>query len=92
MVVKGVRLGPLHGVPVTIKESIHVAETLLLWGIQGKDKLLEEDDPAVARLKQAGAMTNAMQLLMGCETFNPIYGRPIIYGIWRGLLEEKVPL
>ncbi|OAB44800.1 amidase [Paenibacillus glacialis] len=79
LVANGVSLGPLHGVPVTIKESIHIAGTPSTWGIQGKDELLEEDDPSVARLKNAGAIilakTNAMQLLMGCETFNPIYGR-----------------
>ncbi|MEC0092007.1 amidase [Paenibacillus macquariensis] len=79
MLANGELRGPLHGVPVTIKESIHLVGTPSTWGIEGKDELIAEDDPSVARLKKAGAIilakTNAMQLLMGCETFNPIYGR-----------------
>ncbi|BAU28310.1 fatty acid amide hydrolase [Aneurinibacillus soli] len=79
MVARGEFLGPLHGVPVTVKESIHVAGTPSTWGIEGKDDLLKEDDPSVERLQNAGAIilakTNPMQLLMGCETFNPVYGR-----------------
>ncbi|WCN36241.1 amidase [Aneurinibacillus uraniidurans] len=79
MAARGEFLGSLHGVPVTVKESIHVAGTPSTWGIEGKDDLLKEDDPSVERLKNAGAIilakTNAMQLLMGCETFNPVYGR-----------------
>jgi fatty acid amide hydrolase len=71
--------GPLHGVPVTVKENINVKNSPSTWGIEGRSSLVEKDDPAVERLREAGAIiigkTNAMQLLLGCETVNPIYGR-----------------
>ncbi|MDP4163628.1 MAG: amidase family protein [Bacillota bacterium] len=80
MAKKGKFKGPLHGIPVTIKESIEVNETPTTWGIEGREKEIgTRDDYSVERLREAGAIilgkTNAMQLLMGCETVNPIYGR-----------------
>ncbi|MFC5448646.1 amidase [Paenibacillus aestuarii] len=79
-------LGPLHGVPVTIKESLDVAGTPSTWGLPHRQgKLSQADDPSVARLKQAGAIiigkSNIMQLLMGCESVNPVYGR--VRNPWR---------
>lgn len=80
MLLRGKTKGPLHGVPVTIKENIDVSGTPSTWGIEGRKHVLAKtDDPTVQRLRDAGAIiiakTNAMQLLMGCETVNPIYGR-----------------
>jgi Asp-tRNA(Asn)/Glu-tRNA(Gln) amidotransferase A subunit family amidase len=76
----GDNLGPLHGVPVSIKSSIKVeglpweAGTKLRAGIVG-----ERDAPLVTRLRQAGAVilgvTNAPELLMAWETDNLLYGR-----------------
>jgi len=82
----GAELGPLHGVPVTIKESLDVAGTPSTWGLPHRQgKLTQADDPSVARLKQAGAIiigkSNIMQLLMGCESVNPVYGR--VRNPWR---------
>ncbi|EPD92613.1 MULTISPECIES: amidase family protein [unclassified Paenibacillus] len=75
----GEPLGPLHGVPVSVKESLDAAGTASTWGLTGRTAPASEDDPAVAALRRAGAVvlakTNAMQLLMGCETVNPVYGR-----------------
>jgi len=77
---RGENLGPLHGVPVTIKSSIDVrglpceAGTKLRAG-----NVSESDAPLVARLKAAGAIilgnTNVPELLMAYETDNLLYGR-----------------
>jgi len=76
----GEKLGPLHGVPLSIKSSIEVAGlpweagTKLRAGMVG-----ERDAPLVARLRQAGAVilgvTNVPELLMAWETDNLLYGR-----------------
>ena len=73
-------LGPLHGVPVSLKCSIDVkglraeAGTKLRAGF-----VATQDAPLVSRLRQAGAvvlgMTNAPDLLMAWETDNLLYGR-----------------
>jgi len=74
------KLGPLHGVPVSIKSSIEVkglrceAGTRLRAGI-----VASQDAPLVSRLRDAGAVilgtTNAPELLMAWETDNLLYGR-----------------
>ncbi len=73
-------LGPLHGVPLTIKSSIDVAGFPCEAGsrlMAGRIPAL--DAPLVARLKTAGAIvlgnTNAPELLMAYETDNLLYGR-----------------
>src|SRR5579871_1027687 len=73
-------LGPLHGVPISIKSSIEVkglgceAGTRLRTGLVAKN-----DAPLVVRLRQAGAIiigvTNTPELLMAWETDNLLYGR-----------------
>src|SRR6202142_1568213 len=77
---RGERLGPLHGVPVSIKSSIEVAG----WRCEAGTKLREgflasHDAPLVSRLRQAGAIilgnTNTPELLMAWETDNLLYGR-----------------
>jgi fatty acid amide hydrolase len=73
-------LPPLHGVPITIKESFDVAGTPTTGGIVGRrDHRAAEDSPLVARLRAAGAIvvgkTNLAQLLFFVESSNPLYGR-----------------
>lgn len=77
---RGVPLGPLHGVPVSIKESYHVAGTPSTGGVpQWADHSVERDGPLVARLRAAGAIvlgkTNVPELLFYLESDNPVYGR-----------------
>ncbi len=74
------KLGPLHGVPLSIKSSIQVAG--LSWEAGTKLRagiVAERDAPLVTRLRQAGAiilgLTNAPELLMAWETDNLLYGR-----------------
>jgi len=74
----GATLGPLHGVPVTIKEQFTVAGTPATLGVPGAP-VDEDDGPLVARLRAAGAIvlgkTNVPQLLLYNESDNPVYGR-----------------
>jgi Asp-tRNA(Asn)/Glu-tRNA(Gln) amidotransferase A subunit family amidase len=76
----GTPLGPLHGVPISIKSSLEVAGmrcesgTRLRAGVVAK-----RDAPLVARLRNAGAIvlgvTNTPELLMAWETDNLLHGR-----------------
>jgi amidase len=75
---KGKR-GPLHGLPMTVKESFDVAGWPTTWGMpEFKDNVARKDALAVERLKRAGAIvfgkTNVPVLLADWQSFNPIYG------------------
>jgi len=79
-VLRGDELGPLHGVPVSIKSSIDVAGHLCEAGTRLRaGHIASEDAPLVARLRSAGAVilgvTNTPELLMAWETDNLLYGR-----------------
>ncbi|MFP5405241.1 MAG: amidase family protein, partial [Gammaproteobacteria bacterium] len=72
-------LGPLHGLPMTVKESFDVAGFPTTWGLpEMKSNVATRDALAVQRLKNAGAVifgkTNVPVLLGDWQTFNPIYG------------------
>lgn len=71
--------GPLHGLPMTVKESFDVAGMPTTWGLPAyKDKRVKQDAVAVARLKAAGAnifgKSNVPALLADWQSFNPVYG------------------
>lgn len=77
---RGEALGPLHGVPITIKESFDVAGCATNVGVSElAQSKATQNGVLVERLKQAGAIilgkTNVAQLLMLNETDNPVYGR-----------------
>ena len=79
-VLQGATVGPLHGVPVTIKSSIDVAGLRCETGSKLRAGYVAETDaPVVARLKAAGAIvlgnTNVPEMLMAFETDNLLYGR-----------------
>jgi Asp-tRNA(Asn)/Glu-tRNA(Gln) amidotransferase A subunit family amidase len=74
------KLGPLHGVPVSIKSSMEVAGMRCEAGSKLRAGLVAaRDAPLVSRLRNAGAIilgtTNAPELLMAWETDNLLYGR-----------------
>jgi amidase len=75
---KGQAAGPLHGVPMTIKESFDVAGLPTTWGDPALSYIAERDDPVVARLKAAGAVffgkTNVPYHLLDFQSYNDIYG------------------
>ena len=73
-------LGPLHGVPLSIKSSIEVAGLRCESGTKLRAGFIAtRDAPLVSRLRNAGAVilgtTNAPELLMAWETDNLLYGR-----------------
>jgi Asp-tRNA(Asn)/Glu-tRNA(Gln) amidotransferase A subunit family amidase len=73
-------LGPLHGVPVSIKSSIEVAGLRCEAGTKLRARYVaQQDAPLVSRLRHAGAIilgtTNCAELLMAWETDNLLYGR-----------------
>src|SRR3954466_2739900 len=75
----GEALGPLAGVPVTIKECLDLAGTASTFGLPSRrETRASTDEKHVARLRRAGAIvlgkTNVAQLLMFIETDNPIFG------------------
>jgi fatty acid amide hydrolase len=77
---RGETFGPLHGVPVTVKEMFDVAGTPTTLGLtEWRDRIAAADAPLVGRLRRAGAIllgkTNVPQLGMIHETDNPLYGR-----------------
>jgi fatty acid amide hydrolase len=77
---RGEKLGPLAGLPVTIKECFDLAGTASTFGLSSRRDIIESrDDPYVAALRAAGAIpiakTNLPQLMIYTETDNPLYGR-----------------
>jgi amidase len=73
-------VGPLHGVPFSIKDSIELAGTRCTGGTLGRKNapLSTEDATLVARIRRAGAIpmakTNLPDLLFAFETDNLIFG------------------
>jgi Asp-tRNA(Asn)/Glu-tRNA(Gln) amidotransferase A subunit family amidase len=77
---RGDEVGPLHGVPVTIKDTIETAGLLSTSGSKLRAAFVPaKDAPAVARLKAAGAIilgkTNAAEMAMDYTADNLVFGR-----------------
>jgi len=75
----GETVGPLHGVPMTIKESYDVAGLPTTWGVPAlRDNVAQSDAEVVARLKRAGVIllgkTNVPFNLGDFQSYNEIYG------------------
>jgi amidase len=71
--------GPLHGVPMTIKESYNIAGLPTTWGYpMFKDNVAQSDAQAVIEFKRAGAVfmgkTNVPVGLADFQSYNEIYG------------------
>ena len=82
---RGDALGPLHGVPVTIKINVDVVGQANSNGIPAfKEIIAPDNSPIVQNLLNAGAivigMTNAPEFSMRATTNNPLYGRT--YNPW----------
>jgi len=71
--------GPLHGVPMTIKESYQISGSPTTWGNPDfRNNITDQDAVSVARLKAAGVnlygKTNVPLMLADWQSFNEIYG------------------
>ena len=82
VVMNGDSLGPLHGVPFSVKEvfdteGIRSTRGSLLYA----DRVPETDATAVRRLKEAGGIvigkTNCPEFALAAETVNDLFGRTL---------------
>ncbi len=78
-VMAGAALGPLHGLPVAVKDNratrgMRTTHASLIY----KDNVPEADDPSVALLRKAGAVifakTNLPEFGAGANTVNRVFG------------------
>ena len=77
---RGETLGPLAGVPITVKEQFDVEGLATTFGLPtGATSCRRRDGPLVTRLRDAGAIilgkTNVAELLFYQEGDNPLFGR-----------------
>lgn len=78
-VARGDRLGPLHGVPFTIKENIDVAGLPTTWGVPAlAGAVVPMDAPVVQRMREAGAIpigrTNLPDMGLRVTTDSSLHG------------------
>ncbi len=71
--------GPLHGVPMTIKEAYNIEGLPTTWGFPAfKDNIANSDAVAVQKFKAAGAIfigkTNVPISLGDFQSYNRVYG------------------
>jgi amidase len=76
---KGKRLRPLHGVPMTIKESFQLAGSPTTWGVPAmKDNVTATTAVLAQRMIDAGVTlfgkTNVPIMLADWQSYNAIYG------------------
>ncbi|MBN8507849.1 MAG: hypothetical protein J0L57_04485 [Burkholderiales bacterium] len=76
---RGETWGPLHGLPMTVKESFDVAGLPTTWGFESlRGNVAPGHALAVQRLLDAGVVifgkTNVPVALADWPTFNPVYG------------------
>ncbi len=74
--------GPLHGLPMTVKESFDVTGLPSTWGMPAlRGNIAQRNAIAVDRLLNAGAVvfgkTNIPVLLADWQSYNPVYGATV---------------
>ena len=78
--ISGKEVGPLHGLPLTVKDTIDTQGLRTTSGsnLRAND-VPDHDAPVVTRLKAAGAIilgkTNTPEMAIAYETDNPVFGR-----------------
>ncbi|HXD30034.1 MAG TPA: amidase [Pyrinomonadaceae bacterium] len=80
--IHGELLGPLHGVPFTVKDTIDTGGLRTTSGSAMRENYIPDHDaPAVVRMKGAGAIllgkTNTAELAMEYSADNPVFGRTL---------------
>src|ERR1700722_8269948 len=78
-VASGAPLGPLHGVPFTVKENIDVAGLPTTWGVPAlAQAVVPIDAPVVERMRAAGAIpigrTNLPDMGLRIHTVSSLHG------------------
>ena len=78
----GAPLPPLHGVPMTHKDTHDTAGMRTTFGSPvHAERVPEQDDLVVARLRAAGVITtgksNVPEFAAGSHTFNPVFGTTV---------------
>lgn len=73
-------LGPLHGVPMTLKDSLDTEGVISTGGTKGRSHYIPKADSTVtSRLRNSGAIllgkTNTPEFTLAGETDNLVYGR-----------------
>jgi amidase len=82
-IARGEPVGPLHGVPMTVKEAFHLAGLHSTWGNPAfREFVADRDATVVRRLRQAGATilgsTNVAFMLGDfAQTSNDLYGTTV---------------
>jgi aspartyl-tRNA(Asn)/glutamyl-tRNA(Gln) amidotransferase subunit A len=79
-IMAGEPLGPLHGVPLTVKDIVNTNGVRTTFGaVPYKDNVPDHDAVAVARLRAAGAIligkTTTPEFGSKCLTDSPLFGR-----------------
>src|SRR5215510_4885445 len=79
-VMAGEPLGPLHGIPFTVKDIVNTAGVRTTFGaVPYKDNVPDHDAVAVARMRAAGAIligkTTTPEFGAKCLTDSPLFGR-----------------
>jgi fatty acid amide hydrolase len=77
---EGAGMGPLHGVPITIKDQFDLAGFPTTLGVPNRAaQVAAQDGPLVGRLRHAGGIvlgkTNVPQLCYYHECNNPVFGQ-----------------
>lgn len=77
--VDGLNLGPLHGLPISFKDTARTAGMCTTYGSPHyADNIPDSNDLHVDRILQAGAIrvgkTNVPEYAAGSNTFNPVFG------------------
>ncbi|MEM8951061.1 MAG: amidase [Pseudomonadota bacterium] len=85
-IASGDYLGPLHGIPIAVKDLYATKGTLTTYGsLLFQDWVPDHDAAVVERLKAAGAVilgkTNLQELAYGTTSANPHYGQ--VYNPWK---------
>ena len=76
---RGDSVGPLHGVPMTLKDSLDTEGIISTGGTKGRESFVPSEDSVVAaRLRAAGAILlgklNMHECALGATTDNPHHG------------------
>jgi len=91
---KGVIRGPLHGVPMTVKDSLDTAGVRTTWGTLGRfNTVPDQDATAVARARAAGAVllgkTNTPEFTIGSGSYSVGTTMNLVFGLTRNPYDTR---